>query len=143
VLDCKRLLAGFLRGTPTATLGIQGLQVGQGLNTWDQTGPPSPVPNQTALVDPNPFTVPRAALTLDFLTGSAISGAPTDRLQIAAKLGPGIPPWPDANHAAPTLREFGLVAQLNGAAVLINYRTHEAIVKDPSSTLERTIWLAF
>ena len=26
---------------------------------------------------------------------------------------------------------------------LINYVTHPAIVKDPTSTLERTIWLVF
>jgi len=46
VTDCRRLLAGFLRGAPTATLSIQGLQVGAGLATWDGTGPPAPNPTQ-------------------------------------------------------------------------------------------------
>jgi len=41
------------------------------------------------------------------------------------------------------LREFGLIASLDGVPVLINYRTHPAIAKDPVSTLERTIWLVF
>jgi hypothetical protein len=31
VTDCRRLLAGFMRGAPTGALGIQGLQVGAGL----------------------------------------------------------------------------------------------------------------
>jgi hypothetical protein len=54
-----------------------------------------------------------------------------------------VPNWPDANHPTSTLREFGLAAQLNGVTVLINYRTHPAIAKDPASTLERTVWLVF
>jgi hypothetical protein len=52
-----------------------------------------------------------------------------------------VPPPP--YHSAPTLREFGLVATLNGSEVLLNYRTHPAIAKDPVSTLDRTIWLVF
>jgi hypothetical protein len=56
-----------------------------------------------------------------------------------------VPPWPDGlpQHPAPSLREFGLVGQLNATPVLINYVSHPAIVKDPTSTLERTIWLVF
>lgn len=138
VTDCRRLLAGFMRGAP-ASAGIQGLQVGRGDPNWDVTGPPAPVDTQAALVDAAPFTVPRAQLQVDFLAGAAVSGAPTNRLQIVATLGPGVPPW----LPAPTLREFGLVAQLAGGNVLINYRTHPAIAKDPVSTLERTIWLVF
>jgi hypothetical protein len=146
VTDCRRLLAGFMRGAPTGTLGIQGLQVGTGLAAWDQPpGPPPSTTGQVALVDPHPFTVPLADLQIDFLalTSDSVSADPTNRLQIVASLGPGVPSWPDANHAASTLREFGLVGELNGATVLINYVTHAAIVKDPTSTLERTIWLVF
>jgi hypothetical protein len=86
-----------------------------------------------------------ANLQIDFLnlTTDSVSAVPTNRLQIVAKLSAGVPNWPDANHATSTLREFGLVGQLNGATVLINYVTHPAIVKDPTSTLERTIWLVF
>jgi hypothetical protein len=146
VTDCRRLLAGFMRGAPTGTLGIQGLQVGAGLAVWDQPpGPPSATAGQVSLVDPHPFTVPVADLQIDFLdlATDSVSAVPTNRLQIVAKLSPGVPNWPDGDHAASTLREFGLVGQLNGATVLINYVTHPAIVKDPTSTLERTIWLVF
>jgi hypothetical protein len=146
VTDCRRLLAGFMRGAPTGALGIQGLQVGSGLAAWDQPpGPPPPTAGQVALVDPHPFTVSVADLQIDFLdlTTDSVSKAPTNRLQIVATLGRGVPSWPDADHATSTLREFGLVGELNGATVLINYVTHPAVVKDPTSTLERTIWLVF
>lgn len=146
VTDCRRLLAGLMRGSPTGTLGIQGLQVGMGLVAWDQLpGPPPPTAGQTALVDTHAFTVPMANLQIDFLdlTTDSVSKDPTNRLQIIARLGPGVPSWPDADHATSTLREFGLVGMLNGATVLINYVTHAAVVKDPTSTLERTIWLVF
>jgi hypothetical protein len=146
VVDCRRLLAGFMRGTPTNALGIQGLRVGAGSDAWDQPpGPPPPVPGQAELVDPNPFTVPRADLQIDFLDGPNVIADPTNRIQVVATLGPGVPPWPDTatNHPTSTLREFGLVGELDGATVLIDYVTHLAIPKDPSSTLERTIWLTF
>jgi len=146
VTNCRRLLASFMRGAPTGTLGIRGLQVGAGLAAWDQPpGPPPPTAGQVALVDLQPFTVSVNNLQIDFLalTSDSVSNDPTNRLQIVATLGPGVPSWPDANHATSTLREFGLVGELNGATVLINYVTHPAIVKDLTSRLERTIWLVF
>jgi hypothetical protein len=142
VADCLRLLASFMRGG-AATAGIQGLLVGQGNAAWDQTSPPLPTPGQTALVDPNPFLVPPAALAIDFLDGATVTATPTNRLQIKATLGPNMPSWPDASHATGNLREFGLVGQLAGNQTLINYVTHPVIVKDPASTLTRTIWLVF
>jgi hypothetical protein len=146
VVDCRRLLAGFMF-TPlvgsTSTFGIQGLSVGQGSGAWDASGAPPPASTQTALVDPNPFLVPRASLQIDYLNGSLTTATPTNRLQIIATLGPNTPPWPDANHVSGNLREFGLVGRLNGANVLINYVTHPVIVKDPTSTLTRTIVLVF
>ena len=144
VVDCRRLLSTFMRGTPAA-LGIQGLQVGAGDGAWDTVPPgvPPPSDTQTALVDPFPWTVPQGDLQFDFLVGATVSGTPTNRLQISSSLGPNVPNWPDANHATSTLREFALVAQLDGAPVLVNYVTHPAIPKDPASTLERTIWLLF
>jgi hypothetical protein len=142
VVDCRRLLAGFM-ASATTTLGIQGLRVGQGNASWDTSGPPAPQPTQTALVDPNPYLVPHNALQIDYLDGTTVSSTPTNRIQIIATLGPNVPSWPDANHVAANLREFGLVGQLNGAETLINYVTHQVIVKDPSSTLTRTIWLVF
>jgi hypothetical protein len=142
VVDCRRLLTGFLRGAPTVSQGIIGLLVGAGLEAWDAPpGLPTPDPSQNSLVDPHPFLLPRADLKFDFLTGAVVSTSPTVKLQIVAELGPNNPPWPDANHSSSILREFGLVAQLDGTNVLINYRNHPAIDKDPTSTLERTIWL--
>jgi hypothetical protein len=144
VEDCRRLLSAFMRGAPIGSAGIQGLQVGAGSAAWDLApSPPPPSPSQTALVDPNPFLMPRIDLQFDFLSGPVVSAAPTNRLQIGATFGPGVPPWPDGTHSSATLREFGLVADLDGSPVLINYRTHPAIPKDPASTLERTIWLTF
>ncbi len=144
VTDCRRLLSGFMHGTPTGSLGIQGLQVGAGLAAWDLP-PCLPVPNpsQTALADPNPFTVPRVNLQFTYLAGGVVSATPTNTVQIIATLGPNVPTWPDPNHSTSTLREFGLVGQLDGNPVLINYVTHPAIPKDPFSTLERTVWLVF
>jgi hypothetical protein len=144
VTSCHTLLAGFMAGGPTATKGAQGLLVGQGLDAWDgPSGPPQATPAQTQLVDPNPATVPLGLLQFTFLTGSTPSAKPTNRLQIVATLGPKVPPWPDGNHVTVNLREFGLVAEINGKPALVNYVTHPVIVKDPDSTLTRTIWLVF
>jgi hypothetical protein len=140
--DCRRLLAAFMRGAPNAD-GVLGLQVGAGLAAWDATAPPQPTPAQTVLVDPNPFRVTGAALQIDFLAGGVPTPTPTNRIQIEATLGPGVPPWPDAAHPSGNLREFGLVGDLGGSTVLINYVTHLVIAKDPASTLSRTIWLQF
>lgn len=144
VLDCHRLIAGLLGG-PVKSMGIKGLRVGQGLDAWDNAGPPPATPAQKALVDPNPFLVEAGtpALKIDFLEGGTVTGNATNRLQIVATLGPNVPPWPDPNtgHASGNLREFGLVGELDDKETLINYVTHPVIVKDPASTLTRTIWL--
>ncbi|MER7928618.1 MULTISPECIES: hypothetical protein [unclassified Streptomyces] len=140
--DCRRLLATMLRGTPGSS-GLLGLRVGAGLSTWDGTGPPPAGAAQTALVDPHPYTVPTANLRMDFLDTATVSATPTNRLQIQATLGPSVPNWPDANHISGNLREFGLIASLDGTTVLVNYVTHPVIAKDPASTLQRTVWLTF
>jgi hypothetical protein len=146
VLDCRRLLASFMRGQAGTTLGIQGLQVGAGNTAWDTGLPPPTSAGDTALVDAHPFTVPATSLAFSYLdpaTGT-VSATPTNRLQIVATLGPNTPSWPDANHAVGTLREFGLVGQLGTVGtVLINEVRHVAIPKDPVSTLVRTIQLVF
>lgn len=142
VVDCRRILASFMAGA--STLGIQGMLFGSGLAAWDSGGPPAATPTQTALADPNPFLVPAANLQIDFVddVGAVVAG-PTNRLQIVATLGPGAPPWPDPNHVAGSLREFGLVGELGLSPALINYVTHPVINKDPANTLERTLWLVF
>jgi hypothetical protein len=142
VRTCRRLLAGFMGGAPPSA-GIQGLRVGQGSDSWDQTAPPPAAATQTALVDANSFLLPKASLQIDFLEDGAVTSTPTNQLQIVATLGPNQPPWPDANHATGNLREFGLIGRLSNVETLINYVTHPVIVKDPASTLTRTIWLTF
>lgn len=143
VADCRRLLAAFMHGPPTVSLGVVGLLVGAGLDTWDTSGPPLPSGNETSLIDAHPFLVPSSQLQLDYLDGTTVSATPTNRLQIVASLGPNVPTWPDPYHTTGNLREFGLAAELNGVPVLINYVTHAVIAKDPTSTLDRTIWLVF
>ena len=141
--DCRRLLATFVHNTP-GTIGVKGLRVGAGLAAWDTVPPPAPVPATAALVDPSPFLVPPANLKIDYLDpASVVTATATNRIQIVATLPAGMPSWPDATHTTATLREFGLVGSLAGADVLINYRVHTAIAKDPTSTLVRTIWLTF
>lgn len=140
--DCRRLLASFMRGTPTAN-GLIGLQVGVGSDGWDASGTPASTSAQVKLVDPNPYLLDASKLQISFLDGSTITSTPTNKLQIQANLGAQMPNWPDGNHPTGNLREFGLVARLDGATVLINYVTHPIIAKDPASTLERTIWLTF
>lgn len=142
VLDCRRVLASFVAGK--ASLGIQGMQFGAGNPAWDGGAPPAATPAQTKLVDPFPLLVPAASLQIDFVDAlGAVTATPTNRVQIVASLGPGTPPWPDGNHASASLREFGLVGQLGGAPVLLNYVIHPVINKDAASTLERTLWLVF
>ena len=142
VQNCRQLLASFMGGA-VPSLGIQGLRIGQGSDTWDQTAPPVAAPTQSALVDSNSFLLPKTALQVSFISAGTVTGTPTNQLQIVATLGPNQPPWPDAGHVAGNLREFGLVGRMNNAEVLINYVTHVVIVKDPASTLTRTIWLTF
>jgi hypothetical protein len=162
VVDCHRLLAAFVRGgaagqappTNAPAFGIQGILLGAGLDSWDNTTA-SAQPTDATLTDPNPFFFPRTDpnFKIDFLdtTTNAVVGNATTKLQIVATLGPNTPNWPDGGpHPTGTMREFGLVGKIDGYPgalpnnqVLINYVKHPAIAKDPGSTLERTIWLTF
>ena len=138
VTDARRLLAGFLHGAPTTADPIQGLRVGTGLATWDSPpGPPTPAASQAALVTPVHTLPVGPNLRIEYLDNAGNTTATiTNRLQIFATFGANVPATTPV-----TLREFGLVARLGGTDVLVNYRTHQAIAKDPASTLERTIWL--
>src|SRR5277367_5190764 len=81
VVSFRNLLAGFVGGV-SPSLGIQGLRVGQGSDSWDTTAPPAATPAQTALVDPHPFLAPRASLQIDYLNGATVTNTPTNRMQI-------------------------------------------------------------
>ncbi len=144
LLGCRQLLAAFMSGD-TNVAGIQGLQVGAGLEAWDGGLPPQPPP-VGGLQDPSPYTAPKSALQFEYLdpaTGQVSTGV-TNRIQIVVTLGPNMPNWPgDGIHLAATLREFGLVGMLDGKPVLLNAVRHVAIAKDPVSTLVRTIQLVF
>ncbi len=139
VTDCRRLLASLVRQEPEAA-GIQGLQFGEGLSSWDETGPPPANSSQWKL-EKLVHTLDWDVLEFKYLDRNGDpdpSTDPTNRLQIKAELGENVP-----SDKAITLREFGLVGKLGDQALLMNYVTHLAIVKDPSSTLQRTIWLVF
>jgi hypothetical protein len=140
VLRCRILLAGFLHNDATA-MGIQSMQVGRGDPAWDVTPPAAPDPaTTTQLVDPSPFSIPVASLTLQYLNSSdGVEATATNRVQITATLGPnqpspaGSPPFP--------LREFGLFGQLGGTPFMIDYIRHPLIEKDGAVTLERKVRL--
>jgi hypothetical protein len=155
----RTLLASFTHGKAAAppvsdALGIQEVRFGTGLPTWD-VALPAADPARTALTDGSPFAVPRflplpappgtpnPAFTVTFLQAGAVSATETNVVEITATLPPGSPPWPDGAHVTSTLREFGLVGSLDGAPVLLNHVAHTAIVKDPTTTLTRTIRLVF
>ena len=154
ITDCRRLLAALMAGdTVNDPLGgIQGVKFGQGDPTWDNStsGPPLVVPTDS-LFDPNPYRVTPTStpnkLVFQYIvagTVSTVSSIPTNVLQIVATLGPNQPNWPgDGFHTNATLREFGIYAQLNNKDVLVNLVRHIAILKDPLSTLVRTIQLVF
>ena len=139
-LDARKLLSAFVHGPPVTSQGVQGMLVGRGLAAWDATGAPVPDETVPGLSDPSPFTVPRTSLTLRFLdpVSSAGVAAPTRKLEIVATIGPNTPP-----AANLPLREFALLCLLDGGPLLFNYRRHQAIAKDPTSTLVRTVWLVF
>jgi hypothetical protein len=140
VLNGRVLLAAFLRNDANV-LGIQSLKVGRGDPAWDLTPPPAADPaTTTALVDPSPFSIPVANLTLQYLNSAeGVQVAATNRLEITATLGPnqpvviGAPPFP--------LREFGLFGSLGGTPFMIDYIRHPLIEKDGAVTLERKVRL--
>jgi hypothetical protein len=78
---------------------------------------------------------------LDERLDSVPDAADDSAEKLCANSGTGVPSWPDANHTTSTWHEFGLIGKLHGATVLMNYATHPAMMNDPTSTLERTIWL--
>lgn len=140
VLHCRILLAAFLRNEAGA-LGIRSLKIGIGDPAWDLVPPAAADPVATnALTDAAPFVIPVASLGLQYLTDAdAPAGAPTNRIQITATLGPG-QPNPAGSPPYP-MREFGLFGEIAGAPFMIDYIRHPLIQKDAAVTLERHVRL--
>lgn len=138
---CRILLAGFMRNDSSD--GIQHLAFGQGLDTWDDNGTPTPDPLASGLVTPYNPPIPFAGLTITYLDENDHEvSAPTSRLQITAILPPGYPA-PLASLTTYPLREFGLFGRFSGTDFMINSIRHSVIHKDASATLIRIIRLYF
>lgn len=138
---CRLLLAGFMRGD--GPFGIQQLQIGRGLETWDMEPPEPPASDDQQLTDPAPFVVtitPAQIVYLDEL-GTPVAG-PTNRIEISITLGTGEPPL-DLDETTFPLREFGLFGDFGGEDYMINYVRHPVIHKQADDTLTRTIRLVF
>jgi hypothetical protein len=143
VLSCRVLLTAFMKNDATA-LGIRSLQLGRGDTSWDTAAaPPVADPNTTTkLTDAAPYVIGVSNLKLEYLNAADIVvSTPTNRLQITATLGPG-QPTPASSPPYP-LREFGLFAQFNGVAQMIDYVRHPLLQKDGALTLERKVRLIF
>jgi hypothetical protein len=157
----RRVLASFAHGVnppplapgtpPSIALGIEEVRFGRGDPAWDAAGLPTLVSSRDRLEDttlplpiggliavprflPPPPNNPNPDFQIRFLANSAASPTETNVVEIVATLPPG---------PAMTLREFGVVGKLDGNPVLLNYVAHQAIVKDPTTTLTRTIRFVF
>ena len=143
ILDgCRLLLAGFMRNETAG--GITGLAVGQGDPAWDTAGTPAPNPaTTTGLVSRYNPIIPFSALEVVYLDqNDQIVTGPSMRLQMTATLVPGYPA-PTAPLSSYALREFGLLAVLNGSEMMINNIRHPVLHKEEASTLIRVIRLYF
>lgn len=138
---CRILIAGFMRNDSSD--GIHHLAFGQGLEAWDDSGPPASNPAATALVTPYATPIPFANLTISYLDESNHEvSVPTSSLQLSAILEPGYPA-PLAPLSTYPLREFGLFGRFGGTDYMINSIRHSVIHKDASATLIRMIRLYF
>ncbi|MFH1217116.1 MAG: hypothetical protein V1706_11510 [Pseudomonadota bacterium] len=138
---CRILLAGFIRNEPSD--GIRHMAFGQGLDAWDDGGPPPPDSMATGLVTPYNPPIAFTDLSVVYLNeGLSEVATPTSRLQITAILEPGYP-TPLAPLTTYPLREFGLFGRLGGTDFMINSIRHAVIHKDTSATLIRMIRLFF
>lgn len=140
---CRNLLAGFMKGDPGVSRGIQLLLVGKGLESWDIIPPPSPLQTDQQLTDPNPITISIDTEQIEYLDDAGVPAAgPTPRIQVAVTLGPGTPPVEGGETTYP-LREFGLFGIFQEVEYMIDYVRHPVIRKQAGDTLVRTIRLVF
>lgn len=139
---CRILLASFIKNERSS--GLHHLAVGQGLDTWDQTGAPIPDPvTTTGLQTPYDPPIPVEKLRIVYLNSADKEvEEQTNRLQITATLDANYPP-PIAPLNSYPLREFGLFARLGDTDYMLNCIRHPLISKDASTSLIRVIRLYF
>jgi hypothetical protein len=142
---CRMLLAGFMK-RDSSTSGIQYLQVGQGVETWDVEGIPDPEPDTTFKLE-NPVADHVNDLVFTYLDAENdpihdSADEPTERLQITATLQAGYPAALPGGTTYP-LREFALFGQFGLESYMINCIRHPVIHKGPTATLIRVVRLYF
>lgn len=138
---CRALIAGFMCGDRSA--GIQQLQIGRGLEAWDDAPPGAPPASVQRLTDPSPFVVGLARRQIRYLDPAGVpTRGPTNRLEIVVTLAGNEPPLRrgETDYA---MREFGLFGEFGGEAYMINYVRHPVLRKRAGDTLTRTIRLVF
>ncbi len=144
VLRCRILLASFMMNENP--LGIQQVKIGKGDAAWDETQPAAADPATTTdLVDTDPFIIPVADLTLEYLqpNGEPVTNPDqkTKYVQVTMQLDPGEPP-PVSDSVYP-MREFGLFGELNGEEYMLDYIVHPLIEKHKLASMERKVRLLF
>jgi hypothetical protein len=111
---CRILLSAFMFGDSNST-GIQFLSLGRGLESWDDNGPGSPVPEDVTLVDSSPVNInlTDAELTITYLdVTNTPTATPSQRLQLELDLPAGFLPLAPGEDTFP-LREFALFGRYN------------------------------
>ncbi len=144
ILDgCRMLMTGFMKNDNSK--GIQFLAVGQGQDSWDKNGAPSPDRvTTTDLENRYKKVINVSDLQARYLDGNDEPVKdPTDRLQITATLGPGYPEPVSKEAGTYPLREFGLFSTIGDGDVMINCIRHPVIHKEKTATLIRVIRLYF
>ena len=155
VYHCRVLLAGLMvnrqitgdKAPASETQNYRGilyLEVGQGLEAWDDDERLREVPESTTGLTAPAEDAPIPLLESDFIylkEGDVPSSVPTNRLQITATLGSGYP-VPIENDYYP-LREFGLFGRFDNQLYMVNCVRHPLIQKQESAALTRVIRLYF
>lgn len=138
---CRTLIAGFMRGD--RSVGIRQLQIGRGLEAWDDAPPEAPPATVRQLTDPSPFVVRLTRQQISYLDPSGVpTHVPTNRLEIVVTLAGTEPPLRRGERDY-AMREFGLFGEFGGEAFMINYVRHPVLRKQAGDTLTRSIRLAF
>lgn len=131
------LLAAFMKGDVRA-VGIQYMEVGQGVDTWG-TKPPAVDPRDVGLTSPYFYHFNFGPADIVYIDDKDTpSMTPTRHLKIQATFEPGKPADPPC-----PLREFALFGKFGDDYYMINSVRHSLIQKAATDTLVRTVQLYF